>query len=274
MGGLTTTEIAAAYLVPEPTITQRIVRAKRKIRDAAIPLRLPERLADRVDELATVLYLVFNEGYLARGDQRLRVDLADEAVRLGRRLRELLPDHAETAGLLALMLLQRARFASRFDAAGHLVLLEHQDRTRWDAGAIAEGNRVLTAGLRLGQPGAFQLQAVVAAHHANARTYADTDWPAVVSAYDALVGVADSAVVRLNRAAAVGRADGPLAGLRLLDEVVGLDGYHLLHATRGELLLRSGDRDGAVASLQRAAALAPSEAERRHLTQRVDAASW
>ncbi|MDO9457830.1 RNA polymerase sigma factor [Nocardioides sp.] len=271
VGGLTTTEIAAAYLQPEATITQRIVRAKRKIRDAGIPLHLPARLDERIDGLLTVLYLVFNEGYLARGAQPLRVDLADEAVRLTRRTRGLLPDHAETGGLLALMLLQRARFAGRFDGAGDLVLLEHQDRTRWDAAGIAEGHRVLAAALRLGRPGAYQLQGVVAALHAGARTYADTDWTAVVAAYDALVGLTDSPVARLNRAAAVGRADGPRAGLRALDDVTGLDGYHLLHATRGELLLRAGERDEGLASLERALELAPSEAERRHLVRRIGA---
>lgn len=269
VGGLTTAEIAAAYLVPEATITQRVVRAKRKIRDARMPLRMPERLDDRMDELLTVLYLVFNEGYLAHGPGGVRVDLADEAIRLVRRVHEALPDHAETGGLLALLLLQRARFATRFDAAGDLVLLEHQDRTRWDAAAIAEGHRTLAAALRLSRPGPLQLQAVVAALHAGARTYADTDWTAVVAAYDALLTLQDSPVVRLNRAAAVGRADGPHAGLRALDEVTGLDGYHLLHATRGELLLRAGDPRGAREAWQRARSLALSDPERRHLDRRI-----
>lgn len=269
VAGLTTAEIAAAYLQPEPTITQRIVRAKRKIRDAGIPLRIPDRLDERLGVLLGVLYLVFNEGYLARGETALRVDLADEAIRLARVVRDQAPDSGEAGGLLALMLFQRSRFATRLDGAGDLVLLEHQDRTRWDRDLIAEGNRALSSALRLGRPGSYQLQAVVAAHHAGARTWLDTDWPAIVSAYAALLGLTGSPVVRLNHAAAVAHADGPHAGLRLLDAITTLDGYHLLHATRAELLSRAGDPAGARASYEIALGLAPSPAERRHLERRL-----
>lgn len=271
VGGLTTSEIAAAYLVPEPAITQRIVRAKRKIRDAGIPLAIPDALDERVEALLTVLYLVFNEGYLSQGDPGLlRVDLADQAIRLTRVVRSLLPDSTEAAGLLALELYQRARFATRLDGAGDIVLLEHQDRSRWDAAMIGEANRLLAEALTAGRPGAFQLQAVIAAQHANARTHADTDWPTIAGAYAQLDALTGSAVVRLNHAVALGQADGPHAGLRLLDTVDGLGDFHLLHATRADLLARAGETEAARASYETAIGLTTNPAERRHLQRRRD----
>jgi RNA polymerase sigma-70 factor (ECF subfamily) len=269
VGGLTTTEIAAAFLVPEPTITQRIVRAKRKIRDAAIPLSIPAALDERVDALLAVLYLVFNEGYLARAsDTVVRVDLADQAIRLTRVVRTLLPDSAEVTGLLALMLFQRSRFATRVDDAGELVRLEDQDRSRWDGAMIAEANVVLQEAMARHQPGVHQLQAVIAGVHANARTAEDTDWSLVATGYAQLATLTDSPVVRLNRAVAVAMADGPLAGLTLLDQIEGLDGYHLLHATRGDLLQRAGRVTEAREAFARAATLTGNPAERRLLERR------
>jgi RNA polymerase sigma-70 factor (ECF subfamily) len=275
VGGLTTAEIASAFLVPEATLAQRIVRAKRKIRDAGIPLRIPAELDDRVDAVLAVLYLVFNEGYLSRsggGDGALvRVDLADEAIRLTAHVSQLVPEHAEVDGLLALELFHRARASTRTDAAGELVLLDHQDRRQWDLAAIRSANAVLARALRRMQPGPYQLQAVIASHHANARTAADTDWPAIAGSYAQLVAMTDSPVVRLNHAIAVAMADGPHAGLALLDALAGLDRYHLFHAARGELLLRAGDGATARAAFERAIALTDNAAERRHLRRRSDA---
>ena len=270
VGGLTTAEIASAYLVPEPTITQRIVRAKRKIRDAGIPLAVPAALEERVDALLQVLYLVFNEGYLSRStDAVTRVDLADEAIRLTRVARSLLPDSAEVAGLLALELFQRSRFATRAAADGTIVRLEQQDRRRWDTDVIDEANTVLAAAMAMLRPGPYQLQAVIAAEHANARTAADTDWSTIATAYAQLAAVTGSPVVRLNQAVAVGMADGPLAGLALLDEVAGLDDYHLLHATYGDLHARAGRPDLARPAFERAIALTGNTAERELLRRRL-----
>ena len=270
VGGLTTTEIAAAYLVPEPTITQRIVRAKRKIRDAGIPLAVPAALEERVETLLQVLYLVFNEGYLSRSGRAVtRVDLADEAIRLTRVASTLLPDSAEVAGLLALELFQRSRFTTRVDAAGTIVRLEQQDRRRWDADLVAAGNRVLAEAMAMLRPGPYQLQAVIAAEHANARTAADTDWPTIATAYAQLATITGSPVVRLNQAVAVGMADGPLAGLALLDTVEGLDDYHLLHATYGDLHARAGRPDLARPAFEQALALTGNPAERELLRQRL-----
>lgn len=271
VGGLTTAEIAAAFLVPEATLAQRIVRAKRKIRDAGIPLSIPAELDGRVDTLLAVLYLVFNEGYLSRsssGGQSVRVDLAEEAIRLTALVVALLPHHAEPDGLLALQLFHRARSDTRLDAAGDLVLLEQQDRSQWDLAVIRDANAVLARALRRMQPGPYQLQAVIASHHANARTAADTDWPAITLLYSQLVAMTGSPVVRLNHAIAVSMADGPLAGLALVDDIDGLDSYHLLHSTRGELLARAGDIDGARAEFERALELTDNPAERRHLERR------
>lgn len=277
VGGLTTPEIASAFLVPEATLAQRIVRAKRKIRDAGIPLSIPADLDGRVDAVLSVLYLIFNEGYLTRSDRDVvvRVDLVDQAVRLTDALAELLPGHAEVDGLLALELFHSSRLATRTDAMGDLVLLDQQDRTRWDLEAIGRANAVLNRAMRRMQPGPYQLQAIIAGHHANARTADDTDWSAIAGLYRQLAAVTPSPVVRLNHAVAVAMADGPHAGLAMLDDLEseggleGLDRYHLLHATRAELLLRAGRADDAKRAfvLARATALAP--AEQRHLDRRL-----
>jgi RNA polymerase sigma-70 factor, ECF subfamily len=270
VGGLTTAEIASAFLVPEATLAQRIVRAKRKIRDAAIPLALPTDLSSRLGVVLTVLYLVFNEGHLSHQEGAdVRIDLVDEAIRLTRVLAALVPDDGETDGLLALELFHRARAATRVDGAGELVLLEHQDRSRWDLATVREGNAVLARAMRRMAPGPFQVQAVIAAHHANAPTAADTDWPAIVTAYEQLARMAPSPVVELNRAVAVAMADGPRAGLALVDRIDGLDDYHLFHAARGELLARDGRPAEAAEALQRARALAARPVERRHLDRRL-----
>lgn len=271
VGGLTTAEVASAYLVPEPTLAQRIVRAKRKIRAAGIPLRVPARLDERVGALLTVLLLIFNEGYLSRGghSDAVRVDLADEAVRLTERTLRLLPGHPEVAGLLALELYHRARLAGRLDAAGDLVLLERQDRTAWDGAQIARANALLAAALDRDVPGPFQVQAFIASLHANAPTAADTDWPAVARAYARLEQLAPSPVVTLNRAVAIAMADGPRAGLAVLDGVGGLERYHLWHAARAELLARAGEPERARAGFERALRLTSNPAEQRHLRGRL-----
>lgn len=269
VGGLATVEIAAAFIVPEPTLAQRIVRAKRKIRVAGIPLSIPANLAERVDALLAVLYLIFNEGYLARGSSATvaRVDLADEAIRLTRQARDLLPETAEVEGLLALELFHRARLDGRTDELGEIVLLEHQDRTRWNLALIDEGNAALGAALRRMSPGSYQLQAMVAALHANAREAADTDWPRIAGLYRHLLAMTGNPVVALNHAVAVAMADGPLAGLELLGAIEGLDDYHLYHASRGELLLRACLP--AREAFERALALAVNPAEQRHLRSRL-----
>ena len=279
VGGLTTPEIASAFLVPEATLAQRIVRAKRKIRDAGIPLSIPADLDGRVDAVLAVLYLIFNEGYLTRSDRDVvvRVDLVDEAVRLTASMAELLPDHAEVDGLLALELFHRSRLSTRTDAFGDLVLLEQQDRTRWDLDAIDSANAVLHRAMRRMQPGPYQLQAIIAGHHANARTASDTDWSAIAGLYRQLVAVTPSPVVRMNHAVAVAMADGPHAGLAMLDDLEargGLDGlerYHLLHAARAELLLRAGRSDEARQAFVVARATALTPAEQRHLDRRLAA---
>jgi len=268
VGGLTTAEIAAAFLVPEATLAQRIVRAKRKIRAAGIPLTIPEALDDRIDALLTVLYLIFNEGYLARASDGIRIDLMDQAVRLTADALALLPARAEVEGLLALELFTRARTGSRLDA-GEIVLLEDQDRTRWDGEAIRTANAVLSAALSRMSPGPFQLQAVIASHHANARTAADTDWPAIAATYRQLNALTPSPVIALNHAVAVAMADGAPSGLALLDGIEGLDEYHLYWSARGELLQRSGEADAASEAFRRAQSLAVNSAERRHLDRRV-----
>ncbi|EAR24916.1 putative RNA polymerase ECF-subfamily sigma factor [marine actinobacterium PHSC20C1] len=270
VGGLTTAEIAAAFLVPEQTLAQRVVRAKRKIRDAGIPLTIPADLTLRVDALLTVLYLIFNEGYLSRGTgSGARVDLVEEAIRLTITAHELMPANAEVEGLLALELYARARHDTRF-TGDELVLLDQQDRTRWDGELIEQANGLLNRALARMQPGPFQTQAVIARHHATARTAVDTDWPAIASAYSVLLAMTGgSPVVALNRAVAVSMADGPDAGLRLLREVTGLDDYHLYWATKAELLLRSGDSDAAAPAFVRARELATNRSEQLHLDRRI-----
>ena len=268
--GLTTDEIAAALLVPEPTVAQRIVRAKRKIRDARIPLSVPENLGERLDVVLGVVYLVFNEGYLSRGRRTgARVDLVDEALRLTLAVLAEVPGDPEIEGLLALELYAKSRLATRF-SSGILVLLEDQDRTRWDLALIEEANLILDAAMRRLAPGRFQLQAVIARYHANARTYADTDWTAIAAVYARLADIDPSPVVALNRAVAVAMADGPRAGLALLDGIRGLETYHLWWATQGELLARVGEQDAAIAAFERARGLATNPSELAHLQRRLD----
>lgn len=270
VGGLTTAEIAAAYLVPEATLAQRLVRAKRKIRDARIPLTVPTTLGPRVEALLGVLFLVFNEGYLSRGDgaDAVRGELVDEAVRLTTLAARMLPDDAEARGLLALMLYHRARFATRVDAAGELVLLADQDRSRWDAALIARAGALLADAMSRRSPGTYQLQALIAAQHAIAATAAETDWAAIVLLYEQLLAMTGSEVVRLNHAVAVSMVDGPRAGLTLVNRIIGLDRYHLLHAARGDLLLRLDRPTAAAAAFATAGALTDNPAERRHLHRR------
>jgi RNA polymerase sigma-70 factor (ECF subfamily) len=264
LGGLTTDEIARAFLTGEQTMAQRLVRAKRKIRDAGIPFRVPpdHLLPDRLGAVLAVVYLVFNEGY-----SRSRNDLCAEAIRLGRMLAALMPDEPEALGLLALMLLHDSRRAARTDADGRLVLLEQQDRALWDRAQIAEGRDLVDRALRLRRVGPYQLQAAIAALHTEE---GDTDWPQIVALYGELARLAPSPVVELNRAAAVAMADGPEQGLEQIDRVDGLDDYVSLHAARADLLRRLGRTDEAVAAYERALALAPDGPERRYLSGRLD----
>ncbi|GGK72764.1 RNA polymerase subunit sigma-24 [Planomonospora parontospora subsp. parontospora] len=275
LAGLTTAEIARAFLVSEETMSKRLTRAKNKIRNAGVPYRMPPAhlLPERTASVLGVLYLLFNEGYAAgSGTDLLRRDLTAEAVRLARLLARLMPDEPEAGGLLALMLLHDARRTARLDAAGEPVPLEEQDRTRWDAAAIAEGVRVLEDALLRRRPGPYQVQAAIAACHATATTAAETDWAQIAALYGVLSRLVPSAVVGLNRAVAVGMAEGPAAGLALVErlEAAGeLGGYHLLPATRADLLRRLGRADEAAAAYRAAIGLAPTDAERRYLARRL-----
>jgi RNA polymerase sigma-70 factor, ECF subfamily len=262
LGGLSTDEVARAFLVPEPTMAKRLVRAKHKIKAARIPYRVPEEdeLPDRLGPVLAVVYLIYNAG-LSRPAEP---GLCSEAIRLARILATLMPDEPEVAGLLALLLLTESRRASRTRPDGSLVLLGEQDRTRWDRGLIQEGQAIIRRCLRRNQPGAYQLQAAINAVHADAPTVEQTDWPQIVALYDQLLAVVPTPVVALNRAIAIGEVQGPAAALALVDGL-DLDSYHPFHATRADLLRRLGRNSEAAAAYERAAEMAPTDAERDFL---------
>jgi RNA polymerase sigma-70 factor (ECF subfamily) len=266
--GLTAGQIARAFLVGEPTLAQRLVRAKRKIRDAGISLDVPadHLLPERLAGVLAVVYLIFTQGYTAEEDG---AGLRPEAIRLGKLVASLMPDEPEALGLVALMLLHDSRSAARHTGDGEVVLLEDQDRTRWDGTEIAEGVRLLDRALRHGGPGQYRLQAAIAALHAQAPAAELTDWPAIAALYGELYTVTPSPVVALNHAVAVAMADGPAAGLALVERIEGIERYHLLHAARADLLRRLGRGGEAAAAYRRAHELATNPADRRYLAGRL-----
>ena len=270
LGGLQTGEIARAFLTSESAMAQRLVRAKRKIKAANIPSRVPRDadLPDRLGSVLTVVYLIYNEGYAAStGDELVRSDLCGEAIRLARLLRAMMPDEPEVIGLLALLLLTESRRAARTDGAGSLVMLSDQDRDLWDRELIDEGQTLVRASLRRNRPGPFQVQAAIAAVHSDAADAGDTDWRQIVLLYDRLLTLTPTPVVALNRAVAVAELEGPSRALALLEDLR-LDRYHLYHATRAELLRRMGDIEGADLAYERAISMTGNEVERRFLEQR------
>jgi RNA polymerase sigma-70 factor, ECF subfamily len=272
LAGLSTAEVARAFLVPETTMAQRLVRAKRKIREAGIPYRVPsaEELPSRLPAVLSVVYLIFTEAYAAsHGPSLMRPELADEAIRLARILRRLLPSEREVAGLLALMLLVDARRATRTDEAGELVLLEDQDRSMWDRAQVEEGRSLVVPALTGGPPGPYALQAAIAAVHDEAATVETTDWVQIVGLYDVLRERAPSPVIELNRAVAIAMVSGPVSGLRLIDDLAGsgLDQYHLLHAARGRLLDQLGRYREAAGAYRTALEFVGNEPERAFLTR-------
>jgi predicted RNA polymerase sigma factor len=278
LGGLTTPEIARAFLVPEPTVAQRIVRAKRNLADAKVPFEVPRgpELAERVTAVLRVIYLIFNEGYTATaGDDWMRPTLCEEALRLGRILAELMPQEPEVHGLVALMEIQASRARARVGPSGEPILLLDQDRARWDHMLIHRGLVALSRAQALGgEPGFYALQAAIAACHARARTPGETDWQRIAALYDALVRLAPSPVVELNRAVAVAMAFGPAAGLAIVETLTAdrtLDGYHLLPSVRGDLLAKLGRFDEARAEFERAATLTQNARERELLRARAEA---
>jgi RNA polymerase sigma-70 factor (ECF subfamily) len=272
--GLTTTQIARAFLVPETTVAQRITRAKRKIADAGIPYRIPDpdELNNRLSEVLAVIYLLLNEGYLSTAEQAQSRDLVDDAEWLASLLHQLMPSEPEVTGLLALIKLHRARTDARFDHDGDLVLLQHQDRSRWDHNVIAEATQLVAQAARQRRPGPYQLQAAIVACHADAEDWTDTDWEQIVVLYDMLLHLAPSPVTRLHRAIALRYTAGPQAALDELDTLGGgLDGYHLFHATRAELLRALGHPNQARGADERALELTANPAEQALLQQRI---SW